>query len=408
MVAGRTTEATPSAAGAAVHPPVPHDSPDVSAGEESPGQEWAGEVLCELRGQRIGVTAARRGGDLCAALQQRGAQVVHAPALSVVPADQDVPVINATRALLEGHPEVLLVSTGYGLRRWLETAEATGLGERLREMISTVDLVVRGSKASGQVAALDLEPASLTVVASLEEGVDRIIAGPATRVAVQLPGALDDDVVQRLLETGHDVQPLVPYRLQNTDRPAVQSLIQEACARRVDAIIFTAAPAVDAVLEVARDSGLHDEFLRALTDGSVTAAVVGEVCARPLLDVGVQPVMPKRARLAGIVRLMCERAERDRLRVKTRYGDLELRGAHLVVGEAEVWLTPQQVAVIRTLAKANGAVVTRAQLIKAVPGLEGPHALEMTVSRLRRKLPVALIRTVVKRGYALERPTPHM
>lgn len=362
----------------------------------------------ELRGQRIGVTAARRGGDLCAALERHGAQILHAPALSVVPAEHDVPVINATTALLERRPEVLVVSTGYGLRRWLETADATGLGQRLREMITQLDMIVRGAKAAGQVAALDLDPKSLTVVAHLEEGVELVLQGTAHRVAVQLPGAHDDGAVSRLQAAGRDLQALVPYRLQSSGRPAVQSLVQEACARRLDAIVFIAAPAVDSVLSVARESGLHDELLRAFRDGSVTPAVVGEVCARPLLDAGVHPVMPDRPRMAEIVRVLCERAQVDLVRAETAHGSVELRGSCLSIEQDghrdEVWLTPQQVAVLRVLAGANGAVVSRAQLIQAVPGLEGAHALEMTVSRLRRKLPVPLIRTVVKRGYRLDKP----
>lgn len=379
--------------------------------DDDPGSDQASALadghLHELRGQRIGVTASRRGGDLCSALERHGAQVLHAPALSVVPAEHDIPVINATKALLERRPDALLVSTGYGLRRWLETADATGLGGHLREVIAGLEMVVRGSKAAGQVAALDLEPESMTVVTHVDEGVDLIIDGTARRVAVQLSGVHDDAAVQRLFLAGRDVQTLVPYRLQHAGRPAVQSLVQEACARRLNAIVFIAAPAVDSVFAVARHAGLYDELLRAFKDGSVAPAVVGEVCARPLQDAGVEPVMPDRPRMAEIVRLLCERAEDERLHVETRHGHLELRGSRLTVEDDEVWLTPQQVAVMRALATANGAVISRPELIKAVPGLEGAHALEMTVSRLRRKLPAPLVRTVVKRGYGLDITSSH-
>ena len=43
----------------------------------------------ELVGFRIGVTAHRRSADLIAALERRGAEVLHAPTLRIVPADQD-------------------------------------------------------------------------------------------------------------------------------------------------------------------------------------------------------------------------------------------------------------------------------------------------------------------------------
>lgn len=383
------TNVGPAPAGA-VRPDAAASGPDV------------GQLAQELRGRRIGVTASRRGGDLCSALERHGARITHAPALSVVAAEHDIPVINATTDLLKNPPEALLVATGYGLRRWLETADATGLGEQLRQVVTQVDMVVRGSKAAGQVAALDLQPRSLQVVTHLEEGVDAVLGTTAARVAVQLPGAHDDQAVNRLRTHGREVQTLAPYRLQHSGRPAVRALVQEACARRLDAIVFIAAPAVDSVLSVAREAGLYDELLKAFNDGTVTAAVVGEVCARPLLDVGVHPLMPTKPRMADIVRVLRERAREDLVTAQTVHGPLELRGSCLQVEGHEIWLTPQQVSVIRVLAEARGAVVTRNQLIHAVPGLEAAHALEMTVSRLRRKLPVPLIRTVVKRGYRLD------
>lgn len=358
--------------------------------------------LQELRGQRIGVTASRRGDDLCSALERHGAEVLHAPALTLVPVAHDVPLMNATTALLERRPQALLVSTGYGLRRWLETADATGLGARLRETVGQLDMVVRGAKATGQVAALDLAPRTLTTVSHLSDGVDMILRGPARCVGVQLPGGNDDHAVQRLLSAGREVQAVVPYRLRPSGRDAVRTLVQQACARRLDAIVFNAAPAVDSVLAVARETDMYDEFLEALREESVTAVVVGETCARPLQEVGVQPVIPERPRMAEVVRALCARAEEEQVRVATRHGDLELRGAILTVEDLDIRLTPQQEAVLRALIAAEGAVISRGQLIKAVPGLDGAHALEMTVSRLRRKLPVPLVRTVVKRGYRLD------
>ena len=47
-------------------------------------------------------------------------------------------------------------------------------------------------------------------------------------------------------------------------------------------------------------------------------------------------------------------------------------------------------------------MVSRGQLLSAVPGLETEHALEMVISRLRRILPAPLVATVIKRGYRLD------
>jgi uroporphyrinogen-III synthase len=47
-------------------------------------------------------------------------------------------------------------------------------------------------------------------------------------------------------------------------------------------------------------------------------------------------------------------------------------------------------------------VVSRAQLLSAVPGLDTEHALEMVISRLRKALPAPLVATIIKRGYRLD------
>ena len=64
-------------------PSGPQDSPAADA-PDSP-----------LEGFRIGVTSDRRSEDLIAALERRGAQVLHAPALKIAPNDQDGPLVHS-------------------------------------------------------------------------------------------------------------------------------------------------------------------------------------------------------------------------------------------------------------------------------------------------------------------------
>jgi hypothetical protein len=80
----------------------------------------AGLRVDQLRGFRIGVTSDRRSGDLIAALERRGAQVLHAPALKIAPNEQDSNLVDETRALIRSRPEVVLVTT----------ATACGAGSR--------------------------------------------------------------------------------------------------------------------------------------------------------------------------------------------------------------------------------------------------------------------------------------
>ena len=66
--------------------------------------------MTQLRGFRVGVTSDRRADDLIAALERRGAQVLHAPALTIAPNEQDGSLVGDTRAVISARPEVVLVT----------------------------------------------------------------------------------------------------------------------------------------------------------------------------------------------------------------------------------------------------------------------------------------------------------
>src|SRR5262245_52373726 len=106
-----------------------------------------------LAGFRIGVTSERRSGDLISALERRGAQVLHAPALTLAPHghDQDAVLIEETRAVIAARPDMVLVTTGYGMRRWFEVADAAGLGAELSDVLDAARIFARGPKAVGAV-----------------------------------------------------------------------------------------------------------------------------------------------------------------------------------------------------------------------------------------------------------------
>jgi uroporphyrinogen-III synthase len=84
-----------------------------------------------LEGFRIAVTSDRRSADLIDAFVRRGAEVLHAPAVRIAPVEEDEVLIGDTRAIIECRPDVVIVTTAYGFRRWVEAADAAGLGEDL-------------------------------------------------------------------------------------------------------------------------------------------------------------------------------------------------------------------------------------------------------------------------------------
>nr|MDP9005756.1 winged helix-turn-helix domain-containing protein [Actinomycetota bacterium] len=80
-----------------------------------------------------------------------------------------------------------------------------------------------------------------------------------------------------------------------------------------------------------------------------------------------------------------------------------------LVGDEEVWLSERERGVLSALSRRPGTVLSKAELLRrvwrseGVDGVDG-HAVEVAVSRLRRRLGAAgaALATVPRRGYRLD------
>ncbi len=358
----------------------------------------------ELRGFRIGVTSDRRSADLISALERRGAQVLHAPALRIAPLDTDGVLVGQTAELIADPPDVVLVTTGYGMRRWFEVADAAGLGAELTAVLEQASIFARGPKAVGAVRAAGLEEAPSTDLDTTASLVDAVASRGLTgrRVAFQLHGFTDEVQLARLREISSSTVCVTPYRwLPPSSSDRLDRLVDTTARQQLEAVVFTSAPAAVATLEAAAAAGLGQAFVAALTSG-VTAAAIGPVTAEPLRAAGIDVVVPERPRLGALIRTVCEELGTQHVQ---RFGNgavqLELRGRSVCVDGRSVILGPNALAILRTLTR-TPSVVSRTELSEALPEPLDDHALEVAISRLRRSLDVpGLITTVVRRGYRL-------
>ncbi|WP_407075328.1 uroporphyrinogen-III synthase [Parafrigoribacterium soli] len=366
----------------------------------------AGFRADQLDGFRIGVTSDRRSEDLIDAFERRGAHVTHAPTLRISHANEDDGIIADTRAIIAARPDLLLATTGYGIRRWFEVADAAGVGDALTEALGSSRILVRGPKARGGIRAAGLRDSGMSAVETTESLVSMALeeSPPGGVIAVQVHGFTDEQQLDRL-RAHHSVVTAAPYRwtrIGGADE-RVQRLVEAIVARQLDVVTFTSAPAVDALFVAAEDLGLVDAMLVALREDVLTAAV-GPVTAAPLLASGIVPIQPERFRMGALIRLVCEQLERHGVRrITTRHGELELRGQVAVIAGRRIVLTPTSVALVRRLSAVPGTVLSRSELADAVPGAQDDHAMEVALSRLRRSLGApGLVATVVKRGYRLD------
>lgn len=360
----------------------------------------------QLEGFRIGVTSDRRSEDLIAALERRGAETLHAPAIRIAATDSDVQLNLDTHAIIEASPDILLATTSYGIRRWFEVADAAGLGPDLTATLAHSRILVRGPKARGAVRAAGLEDSGMSDEETTRSLVDKVLAEGASgiTVAVQLHGFTDRPQLERLRAAGATVLTVEPYRwILPDDASRVLKLVDAICTGSVDAVTFTSAPAVDALFAAADEAGKLETVLDAFSE-TVVAAAVGPVTAAPLFAAGIRPIVPDRYRMGALIRLVCEHLEEKRIfRLDTAHGHVELRGRLVIVRGKRATLAPTSLTLFRILLSARGSVMSRADLTASLPEMQDDHAVDVAISRLRQALPDSgLIATVIKRGYRID------
>ncbi|WP_102509908.1 uroporphyrinogen-III synthase [Sanguibacter massiliensis] len=370
-----------------------------------PDDAPASHIDQTLAGCVVLVTADRRRNELEAALTRRGASVRHAAALGMVPHVDDAALLAMTRDLVADPPDTVVVTTGIGFRGWIEAADAVGLADELVTALGGARLIARGPKARGAIQAAGLVPdwvaESETSAEVAQFLLDEGVAG--RDIAVQHHGAGSDGLDEAFLAAGARVRSLVVYRWGPPPDPAaVAQSVRAVASGEIDAVTFTSAPGASAWLAAADDEGVLDEIVARCSAGTVVMAAVGPVTAGPLQERGIEPIVPDRGRLGSLVRL-----------VVSHYGGLEAlttvagplrvhRGAAVLDGRV-LPLTPAGLEVLRVLAHARGGIVTRDQVLDALPGdSRDPHAAEVAIARLREASGSReLVRTVVKRGYRL-------
>ncbi|MET7682761.1 uroporphyrinogen-III synthase [Streptomyces sp. NPDC005423] len=358
-----------------------------------------------LAGFTVGVTAARRAEELGTLLQRRGANVVHAPALRIVPLADDSELLAATQELIDRAPDVVIATTAIGFRGWIEASDGWGLGETLLDRLSEVELLARGPKVKGAVRAAGLTEEWSPSSESMAEVLDRLLEEgvEGRRIAVQLHGEPLPGFVESLRAGGADVVGVPVYRwMAPEDIGPVDRMLDATVARGVDALTFTSAPAAASFLSRAETRGLLPEVLAALGHDVLTACV-GPVTALPLQGHGVDTLQPERFRLGPLVQLLCQELP-GRAKVLPIAGHrVEIRGQAVVVDGTLRAVPPAGMSLLRALSRRPGWVVARAELLRALPGAgRDEHAVETAMARLRTALGAPkLIQTVVKRGYRL-------
>lgn len=360
-----------------------------------------------LAGYRIGITSSRRVEELASMLERHGAVVESAPALRTLSCTEDVQLRDATGACAEQPPDILIANTGVGMKGWFDAAADWGLGAKLVESLRRCEILARGPKAVGAVRAAGLRESWVSASESLDDILTHLRGRDLTgkRIVLQEHGTSTSAVVAALERQGSEVTVVAVYRcLPAADQAPLFRLVDLVADRQLDAVVFTAAPAVTVLMDVAAAAGRKQEVMYALR-GHVIAACVGPVTAEAFGHWGIPVIQPARARLGALAREIVVQlpSRRHGTRIDIGGRQLVLTGADAALDGAAVRLTPATYAVLKALAREPGRIVSRQDLLRELPSghAASEHAVEAAVARLRTAVGADLVRTVVKRGYRL-------
>ncbi|WP_070378047.1 uroporphyrinogen-III synthase [Rhodococcus sp. WMMA185] len=365
-------------------------------------------TVTSLDGFTVGITASRRAEELATLLTRRGAAVVHAPAIRIVPSADDRELERVTCEIVADPPDVVVATTGIGFRGWMAAAEGWGQAEELGRALGSSRLLARGPKVGGAIRAAGLEEEWSPDSESCAEVLDRLLAEgvEGRRIAIQLPAAGPDrveDACDVLRRAGAEVVGVPVYGwTPSEDRAPMDRMIELVATGGLDAVTFTSAPAASTLLKRAEETGMIEMVLHSFRH-RVLAACVGSVSAGPLRELAIPVTFPERSRLGALARHIEDELPSRADTIHAAGHELSIRGGCVVVDGEARQLPPAAMSLMRALGSQPGRVVPREDLLAALPGGGGDtHAVEMAVARLRASLKAPkAIQTVVKRGYRL-------
>ena len=181
------------------------------------------------------------------------------------------------------------------------------MGASLDELLAALgasEILARGPKSVGALRRRGLQELWAPESEAFEDVLEHLRGRDLTglRIVVQEHGQSLSMAAHALRRQGADVTTVTVYRVLSADDPEPMfHLIDQIADRELDAVTFTSAPAVAALMEAAGSTGRRDELIGAF-QADVVASCVGPVTAAAFEMWGVPSIYPERSRLAAMVK----------------------------------------------------------------------------------------------------------
>ena len=359
-----------------------------------------------LAGFTVAVASDRRRHPIAGLLDSSGARTVSVQAFRTIAQPDEDALRTATDACLRRPSDEVVISSGLGLRAWLTAARRWGVEENLIASFTGARLLARDPAAADSLRALGLSTIWSTAGAATEELLRYLLAQQLNgrRIVVQTQAPTLHDVCHALGAAGADV---VAVPTHHTTRPLhvdfLRRLADLITSRQIDAVVFAGETATRHLLAYTDSRNTTTELLHALR-AEVLCASLSPLTSRLLAERGVRPSTGSAPFVEELAGALLRELPETAIRLVANGRQIEVRGHAVIIDGRLVNVQRGPLAVLRTLARRAGRLVTMADIRAEVPGWSTmeDHAIEMAVSRLRRALDDReLVQTIVRRGYRL-------
>jgi len=230
-------------------------------------------------GLRVLSLESRRSVEVAKLIRTYGGEPLTAPAMREIPLDSNQPIVEFTEALLRGAFDLVIFTTGVGVRTLVKTVSEHYDREEFLTALRSVKIAARGPKSSSALRELDIP---ITVVApepftwrSLMSALE-IKLGSSLRgmdIAVQEYGTSNPELLTALAEKSVSITRLLVYQwaLPEDIQPLREAVLALAHGH-VDVVLFMNAGQVAHLFLMAERMGyteaLHEGF-RSTVIGSI-------------------------------------------------------------------------------------------------------------------------------------------
>ncbi|MEJ3746893.1 uroporphyrinogen-III synthase [Actinomycetes bacterium KLBMP 9797] len=364
------------------------------------------EVGATLTGYTVAITdhGQQRLADV---LRQHGAGVADVPLLRVVPGHLDGRLRTATRRLVRGPVDHVVVTSASGWTRWLSAAAAWDLADPLAARLKEATILSMNPSVSAALQETGFSYAWSSFSGDVGEAVTWLLgrAHASHRVAVTADDPPPAQSIGRLRSNALDVV-VVPTRrwAPPVGLAPLHQLARMVIRREVHAVTFTTATVASALIDVTARTGRRKLLLRALATDVAVAATDAESAA-PFLEWDIPALWPAGGTADEVARLLVEALVARRREFRSGGQPFAMQGDALLVNGTAIRLTSMPAAVMRSFADYPGHALPRATIEQLVPLARraGSLEIEQAVRRLRTELGEYgwLVATVPSRGYRL-------